>query len=538
MKKIYIIIGFSLLIISLIIFNKIYVNNYNFSLNGKEYLVINVGDEWNDPLYTIDNNKNIDIDNNLDINKEGTYKITYSLRIGIFKKELVRQIKVVNKDKKADLSLNILGDNPYYLMNGNNYQEYGYDSFDKFDGNLTNKVLIENNIDTNKDGIYEIKYKSSNSNGITKTVTRKVIVYSLKYESKLKTEEYTVNNDIILNINDTNYNYTILPNGDNTNEREIIYQVNENKEYIFKIYDNNNAYKEYKVNVKNIDNVLPTGTCNITLYDDNSIIKVDAKDNVGIKGYKYNYGNNKTELNENNEFKINTLDTKVSIDIYDIAGNINNIKCNSIDKSTKTKRSYTKEKFENREYWFYVPKNTSTRNKVPLVIYLHGAGGAKNIDAVNNHALPSHIKAGHDFPYYAVAPHFTKYYFGDTNKFIMDLIDELVKKHNIDPSRIIISGGSNGSDPSYYIAANNPGKFSGMLIIAGHHTISDLSKLTNIKVWFHQGSQDAYKYMENYANELNKLGGNAKITKYNGGHTAPNNAFLTEGVTEWILEKK
>ena len=59
MKKIYIIIGFSLLIVGLFIYNKIYVDNYNFSLNGKDYLVINVGDEWSDPLYTVDNDKTI-----------------------------------------------------------------------------------------------------------------------------------------------------------------------------------------------------------------------------------------------------------------------------------------------------------------------------------------------------------------------------------------------------------------------------------------------------------------------------------------------
>ena len=537
MKKTLILIGITLfIIIGLIIFNIIYVKNYHFELLGHEEINININDAWEDPLYIVDNNKEIDIKDNIDYNKEGNYEVKYTLRIGLFKKTLIRKINVVKEN--ADLSLNIIGDNPYYLMNGNGYQEYGYESFDKYDGNMISKVDISNNIDNMTNGNYEVKYQVKNSNGIIKTVIRNVIVYSLKYESKLKNEDYTQNNEIILNINDPNYSYTILPDGNQTREREISYAITENNKYIFKIYDKNNASTKYAVDVNNIDNTPPSGTCKFTLNDNDGIINVEAADDIKLQGYEYNYGNTKTEIIDSNKFIVNTLDSKASVTIYDSVGNKTNINCKTIDKSTITKRSYTKEKYDNREYWLYVPSDTTTRKKAPLVIYLHGAGGAKDINAVNNHALPQNIKNGHNFPYYGAFPHFSKYNITETNKYIMNLIDELVKKHNIDPERIIISGGSNGSDPAYYIAANNKDKFSGMLIIAGHTTISNLSKLTYLKVWFHQGEKDAYRYIENYSKELNKLGGNAKITKYAGGHTAPNNAFLTKGVTEWILEKK
>ena len=38
----------------------------------------------------------------------------------------------------------------------------------------------------------------------------------------------------ILNINDANYSYTILPNGNKTLEREIIYTATENNKYSFR----------------------------------------------------------------------------------------------------------------------------------------------------------------------------------------------------------------------------------------------------------------------------------------------------------------
>ena len=232
------------------------------------------------------------------------------------------------------------------------------------------------------------------------------------------------------------------------------------------------------------------------------------------------------------------MDENASVTIYDKAGNDTTIKCEVVDNSTKQTREYTLETYAydgtNRKYWLYKP-NISLREKVPLVIYFHGSGGSKDVNAVNNIVIPKNIKDGHDFPYYVVAP-----YNGGQNDYTISLIKYLLKKYNIDEKRIVISGGSAGSPAALNIAANNPNMFSGVIIVAGYTNTpkTDVTKLTYLPIWFHQGKYDKYDIMSDYVNKINLAGGNAKITPYPGSHDSPADAFLNDEVTKWILTNR
>ena len=536
-KGLIIILIIGIIIIGALIFNYVYVNNYNFKLNGSDYLILNNGDTWKDPLYVVDNNKDIIIDNNIDFNKEGNYEVNYILKIGLFSKKLTRKVDIVNKDKKTSFTLDIKGNNPYYLLINHEYKEDGYDAYDNTDGVLTNNVNVINNI-SNTEGEYEIIYQVTNSNGITKKSTRKVVVYSFNFEGKLKTKEYAKSNEIILDIKDNNYSYTILPDNTKTQKRLINYEVLENNNYVFNIYDKNNNSLAYEVNIDNIDIEAPTGSCTLSLKDVGGLISVIASDNTEIAGYEYKYGNNKTQLITDKQYNINTMDELASITIYDKAGNTSDITCKTVDNSTIQQRNYTLKSFKvygsDKKYWFYEPK-ISKRQKVPLVFYFHGAGGNGNVYSVNNVALPKNIYDGHDFPYYIVAP-----FNGSEENLVFGLIDELSKKYQIDTNRIFLSGGSAGSPPTIRIANKNPNKFSGVIIISASKNIAtyNVDNMASTPVWIFQGTSDNYDIMQQFVSKINNVGGNAKITSYKGGHDAPVNAFLREDLTNWILSTK
>ena len=535
MKKISIIIIVLELVAILLIINKLYVNNYAFKLNGSDELLLNLGDTWQDPLYTVRDNYDIKITNNIDYTKEGDYEVIYSLKIGLFTKKLTRKVKIVSKNEKTDFTFKLKGDNPYYLMKNHSYKETGYIAYDENDGDLNNSIEISDNIDKNKDGNYEIKYQVKNSDGIIKTIIRKIIVYSFSFNGALKTHEYSKDNDIFLNINDENYKHSILPNGNITTDRQITYHVNENNNYEFKLYDINNNYFLYSVNVTTIDNEKPTGYCYLSLLDNNGEITVNAKDNTELDGYIYEYGKTKTSLITSKTLKIDSMDENASITIYDKAGNSNDIICQTVDNSTKYTREYKLETYNfngtKKQYWLYKPNRTK-RQVLPLIIYFHGDGGNSSYNAVNSVSLPKNIKDGKDFPYYIVAP-----YKGTNSDFAIDLINYLVKNNNIDNKRIIISGGSSGSPAALSIAAQNQNMFSSIVIISGvaRVTTVNTSNLINLPIWFFQGISDNYSTISNYVKEINDAGGNARITSYKGGHNAPVDAFLREDLTNWIL---
>ena len=535
-KKILIVIV--ILLLGTIIYNYYYVDNYDFKLNGSKTIMLNIGDVWEDPLYTIKDNKKVNIDDNINYYQEGNYEINYTFKFGLFSKTLTRNITILNKEKNTNLVFSLKGNNPYYLMINKTYIEPGYEVYDSINGLLTNNVQVFNNLDNTKEGTYDINYQVKNSDGITKTVTRNIIVYSLKFEGKLQTEDASQENEIIINITDNNYSHTILPDKTKNANRLIKYSVNENGPYTFLIYDKNNDVLNYNVNITNIDHEKPTGTCVLSLLDKGAKIQVTANDNNQIQGYEYQYGNNKTKLISEKYYDINTMDEKAYVTIYDTANNYETITCNTVDHSTKKTRQYTLETYNyngtNKKYWLYQP-NITVREKVPLVIYFHGDGGSGSTAAVNNIAIPKNLKDGEDFPYYVVAP-----YVGTQENFVLELINYLIKNYNIDSKRIILSGGSSGSPAALRIASNNPNKFSCIVIISSFRgtPIYDVTKLTYLPIWFFQGSGDMYSTVEEYVNKINNAGGNAKLTQYKGGHDAPVNAFLRTDLTNWLLTNK
>ena len=164
-------------IIFLLIRNDI-KKNLIFKLNGDEIVSIKYGEEFND-LGVICNYKNDDLKSkvkivsNVDIKKIGTYNISYEIDYKTITKKLNRTVKVID-DEKPTLKLN--GDD-IVIAEGNKYEEKGATASDNYDGDLTDKIVIDSSkLDTNKIGNYEIIYSVKDSSNNENKLIRKIRV--------------------------------------------------------------------------------------------------------------------------------------------------------------------------------------------------------------------------------------------------------------------------------------------------------------------------------------------------------------------------
>lgn len=73
-------------------------------------------------------------------------------------------------------NITLSGSNTSYLYLGSTYKEPGYKATDNCSGNLTNKVVITNNINNQKTGTYYVTYKVTDEYNNTTTVKRTVKV--------------------------------------------------------------------------------------------------------------------------------------------------------------------------------------------------------------------------------------------------------------------------------------------------------------------------------------------------------------------------
>ena len=151
---------------------------YYITLEGDSVINLYQGDKYDEPGYKGYDNKNNDLTGEVIVNDEavdtstiGEYAITYSLH-GIKK---IRTVNVVDKPIEATY-MYLKGDLVVNLHIGDKYEEAGWVVVDTYEPDLNDKVQVDSNVDTSREGSYLIVYRIKNSKGITTSVSRTVVV--------------------------------------------------------------------------------------------------------------------------------------------------------------------------------------------------------------------------------------------------------------------------------------------------------------------------------------------------------------------------
>ena len=130
----------------------------------------------------------------VDTSKIGTYYIYYEITDKEGNKgTAIRVVNVAKKDQKLP-TIALIGDEVITLKYGVAYVEYGAQSTDEEDGNITDRIKITGTVNEKAAGTYIIKYTISDSAGNTTSTTREVIV--LPKEGTLNIELKQDNTDI------------------------------------------------------------------------------------------------------------------------------------------------------------------------------------------------------------------------------------------------------------------------------------------------------------------------------------------------------
>ena len=89
------------------------------------------------------------------------------------KGEIKREI--IHEDKDSP-SIVLNGKETVYIYKGSSYKEDGYSAYDNCDGDITDKVVVTNNVNSNVTGKYKITYEVKDSSDNSFSIDREVIV--------------------------------------------------------------------------------------------------------------------------------------------------------------------------------------------------------------------------------------------------------------------------------------------------------------------------------------------------------------------------
>lgn len=132
------------------------------------------GREYIEQGYQAGDNVDGDITKNVKIKKENT-KIIYSVTDSSGNKASVVRSLIVNDEIKPEISLK--GPNIMTIKKGSNYNEFGVNVIDNCSDKLNEKVQIENNVNLNVSGTYEVIYRVTDDSNNQNEIKRIVKVY-------------------------------------------------------------------------------------------------------------------------------------------------------------------------------------------------------------------------------------------------------------------------------------------------------------------------------------------------------------------------
>jgi predicted peptidase len=212
-------------------------------------------------------------------------------------------------------------------------------------------------------------------------------------------------------------------------------------------------------------------------------------------------------------------------------------------------------------YRLFKPAGGDGKEKVPLVLFLHGAGerGDDNQAQLKN-GVKAFLDAQSRYPSFVVVPQCPqKAQWVDTPwgalkhtlpaqpseplGLVIDLLASLEREFpSIDPHRLYVTGLSMGGFGTWDLITRLPRKFAAAVPVCGGADETRASMLAKIPLWvFHGGADDVVKTVRsrNIVAAIKAAGGSPRYTEYPGvGHACWDQAYGDPGLFPWLFSQK
>jgi predicted peptidase len=214
-------------------------------------------------------------------------------------------------------------------------------------------------------------------------------------------------------------------------------------------------------------------------------------------------------------------------------------------------------------YLLFVPKNYKADGKKwPMMLFLHGLGECSNDDLnrVKIHGPAHFVDSRPDFPFVVVTPQLPPppgYKEGvaySSEQIIamahdawkpeplMQLVDHVAGKLNIDRERIYVTGLSMGGYGTYRLVAAHPNKFAAAVPICGGGEPEMAKFVARVPIWAFHGAKDTTVPLaigQKMVDEIKSARGDIKFTVYpDAGHDSWKPAYADDKVYDWLLTHK
>ena len=192
-------------------------------------------------------------------------------------------------------------------------------------------------------------------------------------------------------------------------------------------------------------------------------------------------------------------------------------------------------------YAFHIPSDT--KNKKPLIIFLHGDGEkGTDVEKVKIHGPFKYLKS-HQIDAYVLAPQCPENEQWDS-EIIYRLILKVQKENNVDANRIYLTGLSSGGWATWNLALAHPEMFAAIVPISSFIDLidmDDICKLKAIPIKIFHGLQDdvvPIHYIAELYKNLKTCNPNITLTIFDdAGHDSWTRVYDNPEIYTWLLSQ-
>jgi predicted peptidase len=204
-------------------------------------------------------------------------------------------------------------------------------------------------------------------------------------------------------------------------------------------------------------------------------------------------------------------------------------------------------------YMLFTPRGYESDDKQwPLMLFLHGLGecGDNELERVTIHGPAKLVESRPDFPFVLVTPQCFPPPGGLKDiptawkpELLIQLVDHVVAKMRIDPTRVYVTGLSMGGYGTWRLAAAYPERFAAALPICGGGVPMEMAaSLRRIPIWAFHGARDAVVPLsesQKMVDAVRRAGGRVRFTVYpEVEHDSWTATYENQDVYDWLLQHR
>ena len=212
---------------------------------------------------------------------------------------------------------------------------------------------------------------------------------------------------------------------------------------------------------------------------------------------------------------------------------------------------------ETMPYRLFVPREYTPQKKYPLIIWLHGGGGAghDNLQQISEDQIPgtrtwTRPENQARYPSFVLVPQSSNTWgalptdlSGDTLspqlRLVVAILDMLKAEFSIDAQRIYVAGQSDGGYGTWSLVTQKPDLIAAAIPICGGGVASRAGRAAKVAIWAFHGSADKVVPVaasRQMVAALQKAGASPRYTEYKGlGHDIWMRAFAEPELVDWLF---